>query len=73
MIAANLREQGYQVADGIVVLPEHIKEVGVHTVTLRFSDELTMPAKVTVVAEGAEPVVADSEEGADTADEEKAS
>jgi len=56
MIATNLREQGFQVADEIVVLPEHIKEVGEHEVTLRFADEVTVTVKVTVVAEGAEPL-----------------
>lgn len=56
MIATNLREQGFQVADEIVVLPEHIKEVGEHEVTLRFADEVTVMVKVTVVAEGAEPL-----------------
>jgi large subunit ribosomal protein L9 len=56
MIATNLREQGFQVADEIVVLREHIKEVGEHEVTLRFAEGVTVMVKVTVVAEGAEPL-----------------
>ncbi|MBL7189579.1 MAG: 50S ribosomal protein L9 [Phycisphaerae bacterium] len=50
-IAANLREQGFEIKDNIVQLPEHIKEVGTHTVTLRFSEELTTTVNVVVVAE----------------------
>lgn len=50
-IAANLREQGFEVTDKIVQLPEHIKEVGPHTVTLKFSPELTTTVNVVVVAE----------------------
>ncbi len=50
-IAANLREQGYEIADKIVQLPEHIKEVGTHSVTLKFSPELTTTVNVVVVPE----------------------
>jgi large subunit ribosomal protein L9 len=50
-IAANLREQGFQITDKMVQLPEHIKEVGTHTVELRFSEELTTTVNVVVVAE----------------------
>jgi large subunit ribosomal protein L9 len=50
-IAANLREQGFEVTDKIVQLPEHIKEVGTHPVTLKFSAELTTTVNVVVVAE----------------------
>ncbi len=50
-IAANLREQGFEVADKIVQLTEHIKEVGAHPVKLRFSPELTTTISVVVVAE----------------------
>ncbi|MHC4430462.1 MAG: 50S ribosomal protein L9 [Planctomycetota bacterium] len=50
-IAANLREQGFEIADKIVQLPEHIKEVGTHPVTLRFSPDLTATVNVVVVAE----------------------
>ncbi len=54
MIAANLRDQGFAVADEIVKLREHIKEVGTHEVTLKFDDDLKATVKVTVVAEKAE-------------------
>ncbi|MHC4190301.1 MAG: 50S ribosomal protein L9 [Planctomycetota bacterium] len=50
-IAANLREQGFEVADEIVQLPEHIKQVGTHTVTLKFADDLTASVNVVVVPE----------------------
>ena len=50
-IAANLREQGFEITDKIVQLPEHIKEVGTHTVTLRFSEQLTTTVNLVVVAE----------------------
>jgi len=50
-IAANLREQGYDVADSVVKLPEHIKQVGTHEVTLKFSDAVKVSVSVVVVAE----------------------
>jgi large subunit ribosomal protein L9 len=50
-IAANLRAQGFEVADELVQLPEHIKHVGTHAVTLKFADDLTAQVKVTVVPE----------------------
>jgi large subunit ribosomal protein L9 len=50
-IAANLREQGFEVADRIVQLPGHIKEAGTHSVTLKFSDDLTTTVTVVVVPE----------------------
>lgn len=50
-IAANLREQGFEIADKIVQLPEHIKEVGPHSVTLKFGPDLTTTVNVVVVAE----------------------
>jgi large subunit ribosomal protein L9 len=54
MIAANLRAQGFEVADEIVKLPEHIKQVGTHSVTLRFAEDLTATVRVVVVAEQTE-------------------
>jgi len=48
-IAANLRAQGFEVRDEIVQLPEHIKQVGTHSVTLRFRDDLTTTINVVVV------------------------
>ncbi len=50
-IAANLREQGFEVADEVVQLPEHIKQIGTHTVTLKFADDLTATVNVVVVPE----------------------
>jgi large subunit ribosomal protein L9 len=50
-IAANLREQGFEVRDENVQLPEHIKEIGTHSVTLKFRDDLTATVNVVVVPE----------------------
>jgi large subunit ribosomal protein L9 len=49
-IAANLREQGFEVADNVVKLPEHIKQVGTHSVSLKFTEDLTATVSVVVVA-----------------------
>jgi large subunit ribosomal protein L9 len=53
-IAANLREQGFEVADEVVRLGEHIKQVGTHSVTLRFAEDLTATVSVVVVSEQAD-------------------
>ncbi len=53
-IAANLREQGFEVADEVVQLPHHIKQVGTHSVTLKFSEDLNATVSVVVVPEGAD-------------------
>ena len=50
-IAANLRQQGFEVADKFVQLDEHIKEVGEHTIKLKFSAEVTAAVKVVIVPE----------------------
>jgi len=50
-IAANLREQGYLVANEVIHLPEHIKQVGTHTITLKFTDNLTATVNLVVVPE----------------------
>jgi large subunit ribosomal protein L9 len=50
-IAANLRDQGFTVADEVVQLPEHIKEVGTHNVKLRFSENTIVSVNVVVVPE----------------------
>lgn len=60
-IAANLREQGYDVADSIVKLSEHIKQLGTHEVTLRFSDEVKVSVSVVVVAESEDTLDDDSD------------
>jgi large subunit ribosomal protein L9 len=48
-IAANLRSQNFEVADEVVVLAEHIKQVGTHQVTLKFADDLTATVNVVIV------------------------
>lgn len=53
-IAANLRAQGFEVADDVVELPHHIKQVGTHSVTLKFAEDLATTVTVTIVPEGAE-------------------
>lgn len=50
-IAANLREQGYLVANDVVHLPEHIKQVGTHAIKLKFADNVTATVNLVVVAE----------------------
>jgi large subunit ribosomal protein L9 len=52
-IAENLCAQGFRVADEMVQLAEHIKQVGTHKVTLRFDKDLTATVNVTIVAESA--------------------
>ena len=64
MIAANLRAQGFEVADEIVKMPEHIKHVGTHDVTLRFAEELTATVHVVVVPEQVEEPPKEEEEQA---------
>ncbi|UCF42661.1 MAG: 50S ribosomal protein L9 [Planctomycetota bacterium] len=49
-IAANLHEQGFEVTDDVVKLPEHIKQVGTHSVSLKFGTDLTATVSVVVVA-----------------------
>ena len=63
MIAANLRAQGFEVADEIVKLPEHIKQLGTHEVTLRFADDLTATVRVVVVPEQVEEKQAEEQPG----------
>ena len=53
-IATNLREQGFDISDDMIKLPEHIKEVGTHEVSLKLATDLTATVKVVVVAEGDE-------------------
>jgi large subunit ribosomal protein L9 len=50
-IAANLRAQGFEVADEVVQLPEHIKQVGTHAVKLKFAENVTATVNVVVVPE----------------------
>jgi len=58
-IAANLRQQGFEVADEVVQLAEHIKQTGTFVVKLRFAEDLLANVNVVVVAAGGE--VADSQ------------
>ncbi|HCO96777.1 MAG TPA: 50S ribosomal protein L9 [Phycisphaerales bacterium] len=62
-IAANLREQGFEVRDEIVQLSEHIKDIGTHPVTLKFRDDLTATVNVVVVPEQQDEP--EAEEGAE--------
>ena len=72
-IADNLRAQGFEVADEVVALVEHIKEVGTHTVNLKFTANLVIPVSVTVVAEGQDiQVPADEAESTESSGSEKA-
>lgn len=63
-IAANLREQGFEIADEMVLLSEHIKEVGTHQVALKISPDLTANINVIVVSqdESIEPASEEKEE-----------
>ena len=58
-IAANLREQGFEVPDNCVDLVEHIKEVGEHSVRLKFGGELAATVKVIVVSQDENVEIAD--------------
>lgn len=68
-IAGNLRDQGFAVADTVVKLDEHIKEVGSSTVDLKFSDDLRATVTVLVVAQGEPVEVPDSEDVSQEASE----
>jgi large subunit ribosomal protein L9 len=48
-IAANLRSQGFEVADDVVQLPEHIKQLGAHSVILKYDKDLSAAVNVVVV------------------------
>jgi len=50
-IAANLREQGFDVADDVVQLLAHVKQVGSHSIMLKFGEDLTAQVTVVVVAQ----------------------
>ncbi len=63
-IAANLRDQGFEVADSVVKLSEHIKQLGTHEVTLRYSDDIKVSVSVVVVPE-TEDTLGDASEETD--------
>ena len=62
MIATNLREQGFEVADETVKMAEHIKHVGTHDVTIRFAEDMTVTVHVVVVPEQTEEPAKEPEE-----------
>ncbi len=66
-IAANLRDQGFEVADSVVKLSEHIKQLGTHEVTLKYSDDIKVSVSVVVVPEIDDTQVDASEETEETA------
>jgi len=72
MIAANLREQGFSVADDVVKLPEHIKQVGAHSVTLRFAEDVVSTVNVVVVAEQSEESGEEEAEATETTEAKEA-
>jgi len=53
-IAENLRKQGFEVANEIVKMAEHLKQVGTHQVDLKFTEDLTVSVQVTIVPESPE-------------------
>lgn len=61
-ITANLAGQGFEVIEDFVRLKEHIKQVGSHTVNIRFADDIIVPVTVTIVAEGIEPSTPDQQQ-----------
>jgi large subunit ribosomal protein L9 len=67
-ITENLQQQGFEVEERNVQLPEHIKQVGTYQVTLKFAEDLTATVNVVVVAT---PQVAEQEAVNESADEEK--
>ncbi len=69
MIGVNLRSQGFAVADEIIKLPEHIKNLGTHEVTLRFADDLTATVRVTVVPEQVEEPAKEEEKPQEQAEQ----
>lgn len=63
-IAANLRSQGFEVADDVVQLPEHIKRLGTHSVILKYDKDLSAAVNVVVVpASASESQRQDSKRG----------
>jgi large subunit ribosomal protein L9 len=48
-IAANLREQGFEVADEMVQLSEHIKQAGTTAVKIKFAQDLIVAVNVVVI------------------------
>ncbi|MFA5291500.1 MAG: 50S ribosomal protein L9 [Phycisphaerae bacterium] len=61
-IADNLRQQGFEVAEKYVRIDEHIKEVGQHTIRLKFAADITATVKVVVVPENENSETTDGSE-----------
>jgi len=61
-IADNLRQQGFEVAEKHVHIGEHIKEVGQHTVKLKFAADITAAVKVVVVPDNQDSETTDGSE-----------
>lgn len=62
-IAENLRQQGFEIADKVVHIDEHIKEVGQYSVKLKFSANVTAKVKLTIVPQGTGGEKTDGSEG----------
>ena len=62
-VAENLRAQGFEVADKVVNLGDHIKEVGTYTVKLKFAFDLI--AKVSLVVVSDAPAQEDEQDAQD--------
>ena len=54
-IADYLKTKGFEIDRRKLILPEPIKAIGEHTVPLKLHRDVTVPLKVRVVKEGAEP------------------
>ncbi len=72
-IAANLRLQGYEVADKHVKLSEHIKEVGQYTVEIEFTADITAKVQVTIVPERQSDEASDDSDGQTNTEQESSS
>ncbi len=51
-IGSLLRDAKFEISDDMVVLKDHLKEVGEYEVTLKLAADITATVKVTVVAQG---------------------
>lgn len=50
-IAENLRDQGFEVANDMVRMDDHLKEVGEYEINIRFAADIVKVVKVVVVAQ----------------------
>jgi large subunit ribosomal protein L9 len=65
-IAANLRQQGFEVADKFVHLDGHIKEIGERSVKIRFTVDVSASVKVIVVPENAGSETTETTDGSES-------